>query len=84
MTNKDIVSKEINKLGYQVGILSDLVDSLSKTQLKNIMRDLEQETMTYRMIIKGKKLLVELETVFMGDGIIEKDITIKSLNYYDY
>lgn len=78
MKQKDKLIEAIQKKGFKVGIIHEEVNHLKDSNIKKIISNLKYDTFTFKAIIKGVKRLVECESV---DN--EKDITIKSVSYYD-
>lgn len=82
MSQKQKLIQAIQKVGCKVGIISDSVDYLKDSDIKKIIKDLEEYETTYEMKIKKEIMLIEHETVETEENIMEKDITVKPLSYY--
>lgn len=62
-SNEDIVTAEVEKLGYELSSCDSLINKLSKKELSKVIDVLDQEYTDVDVIINKKEYVVEITTV---------------------
>lgn len=77
LTNKEIIEKKVKELDYKLGCYNNMIDKLSKKELKKVIEDLDQERTDVKVKINRKPYVVEITTM---DN--DKDLSILSVEEY--
>lgn len=77
MTNKEILSREVGKIGYTLGCYDTDLETISKHALKKVIDNIDQEYTDVEISVNRKKYIVEIATV---DN--EKDFSLISKRDY--
>lgn len=76
-SNKDLVIKKIEELGFTLGCYTSTIDKVSKKELNKVIKALCEDYTDVSIQIRGKKYVLEICTV---DG--EKDLILLSQEEY--
>ena len=77
MTNKEVITNELNKLGFELGCYDSQLDKASKKTIKDLLWYLKEDATDVDVKIGRKLYVVEINTV---DG--EKDLNVLSKEEY--
>lgn len=76
-SNRDLVVKRVEELGFTLGCYTSNIDKVSKKELNKVIKALDEDYTDINIQIRGKKYVVEICTVDR-----EKDLILLSQEEY--